>query len=561
MLRDLLGSIIKEATGERDSNLTVPEHAVFGHYTTSMALRLGKERGVSPRVLAEELRAHILKKNGDLFQKIDIAGPGFLNFFIAPAVIQKALVRAAKQGKRYGREKKKKETVIVEYASLNVAKPMHVGHLRNIAIGRALARTHEAMGYKVVHWNYLGDWGTQFGKMIVAYTKWGEKKKVQKDPITELTALYIRFHKEAKEDPALEDAARRAFRALEEGDKKTRALWRWFKELSLKAFAKNLKTLGVSFDSEIGESFFADEAGPITEELLQKGIATESEGAVIVSYPDLPPGMVRKSDGGSTYFTRDLANIRYREKKYHPAKIIYVVGNEQSLHLSQVFAAAKQMGLGAKTELTHAKYGLVLGETGKKFSTREGEATLADAVLREAIAKAEAIVKKKRPEFTKKEKETIGKEVGIGALLYGMLREARTSDIVFDWNALLDFTGESGPYLQYTRARLLSILRKTKKPTPASLKYIEGEPAYTLARAILEYPEILRGIEETLAPNMMARYLISLAASANHFYETTPILKEEDKKKKEASLALIALTADTLAQGMGILGIPTPARI
>ncbi len=401
----------------------------------------------------------------------------------------------------------------------------------------------------------------------MAYRKWGDKAAVEKDPIPTLTALYIRFHDEAKNNESLEDEARAEFRKLEQGDKENRKLWGWFKKESMREFNRVYQTLGIDFDIDIGENFFEKELERVVSELTEKGLTKESEGGLIIPLDkfNLPVALVRKSDGGSLYLTRDLANLEYRLKEYEPAKILYVVGNEQSLHLSQVFAVFDLLGLARGVELLHVKYGMVLGESGKKLSTREGNVVSGEEVLQKALGLARGIVQDKNPGLSRQEQEDVAQAVAIGALKYTNLKENRNSDIIFDWQKMLDFSGDSGPYLQYTYARLQSIKRKARRVDyywpRRQLHLLKDERELALIRAIAEYPYALLAALENTAPNLLCSYLYGLANTANSFYEACPIMKEEDSNLRVARLKLIDAVTQTLKNGLRILGIKAPERI
>jgi arginyl-tRNA synthetase len=551
--------------------LSVPDEELFGHYSTNFALRAAKGNGVPPLELAKEYAARIAAAApAGFFQKVEAAAPGFINFWLSNATIQREFVAIARD-KKYGVGKiGKGKTVIVEYSQPNIAKKMHVGHLRTTIIGAALANILEASGYKVVRWNYLGDWGTQFGKLIAAYKMWGSKAAVEKDPIEELQKLYVRFHAEMKTDPALEKRGREEFKKLEDGDRENRKLWEWFKKESLKEFMKMYCTLDVDFDVWIGEAFFEREMKATVKELMDKHIAERSEGAVVVKLDDigLPLALIQKSDGASLYLTRDIANLRYRLKKYKPAKILYVVGNEQALAFDQLFAVAKKLGWDAKgVELKHIKYGLVLGSGGKKLSTREGTAQLLEGVIDEAVTRARAVIDTKNPDLAPKEKDAIATVVALGALRYNDLKENRTTDIIFDWEKMLDFSGDSGPYLQYTYARLKSILRKSKvpsaklRPSAVDVTTLERATELALMRKLFEFPDIVARAGELYSTSTLAVYLYKLAVVANKFYETTPILKDDDIARRNARLLLIVTAANVLQKGLGLLGIKTLEKI
>ncbi|HVO28662.1 MAG TPA: arginine--tRNA ligase [Candidatus Paceibacterota bacterium] len=565
-ITSIIAECIAEAVGEPvDARLTVPEVPEFGHYATNIAMRLAAARGKKPLALAGELAAAIAKNApAGFFGKVEAAPPGFINFWLSKKTLQNELARVARDRKfgagNIGAGKK----VIVEYSSPNIAKTLNVGHLRNTIIGDALANIFEILGYRVIRWNYLGDWGTQFGKLIVAYRRWGDQAAIGEDPIEELQKLYVRFHEEAKTDPELERQAQEEFRKLEAGDAENRKLWEQFRSRSVEELKGAYAALGVpDFDVWVGESFFEGELKKIARELLERGIAERSEGALIVRLDEfnLPPALIEKSDGASLYLTRDIANLAYRLKKYKPAKILYVIGNEQTLQFEQLFAVAKKLGMDS-AELKHVKYGLVLGESGKKLSTRAGRTvSLKDAILK-ARTLARQIVGEKARDLSDAEKDEVAEAVGIGALKYNDLRENRMTDIVFDWDKMLDFTGDSAPYLQYTYARLKSVLRKAERSAARrSFAGLDSEDELALMRKIFGFPNAVARAGELYATSILAAYLYNLAVAANKFYETTPILKDESASRRASRLALAAIAARTLADGLALLGIKTPERI
>lgn len=563
-MREKIKKILELSCGKKTFEVFVPELEKFGHYSTNLALVLAKKQNRKPLELAGELSAKIQKNSpAGFFEKIEVAPPGFINFWISREALLNELGRVSKSIKNYGRSGAGKgKTVIVEYSQPNIAKKMHVGHLRTTIIGDALANILEFVGYKVVRWNYLGDWGTQFGKLIAAYKLWGDEKKVKENPIEELQCLYVKFHDEMKTSPDLEKRGQEEFKKLEEGDKENRKLWEWFKKESLKEFEKIYQKLGVKFDTYLGESFFEGEVGPLVKKLLDSGVGKKSEGAVVVQLDSfgLPPALVQKSDGASLYLTRDIAGLEYRLKKYKPAKILYVVGNEQSLHFEQLFAVAKILGLEG-AELQHVKYGLVLGESGQKLATREGRTIFLEDAVGKAIRLAREVVEKKNPSLDESEKEKIAEAVGVGALKYNDLKENRTTDIVFDWKKMLDFTGDSAPYLQYTHARLMSIKSKAGKIGKPDLGLLKSEPEFAVIRKIMEFPEEILRSGASLNTSNLAGYLYKLAVLANRFYETTPVLKEENELRRNALLLLSGATASVLRTGLGILGIKSPEKI
>ncbi len=545
--------------------LTVPEEPTFGHYSTNVAMRFAKARGKKPLDLAQELTAEILQQaRAGFFEKVEAITPGFINFWLTKEALRNEFAAVARR-KNFGKSDigggKK---VIVEYSQPNIAKALSLGHFRTTIIGDALANIFAAQGYEVVRWNYLGDWGTQFGKLVVAYKLWGDNGVVEKNPISELQKLYVHFHEEVKLNPDLEKQGQDEFRKLELGDEENRKLWQWFKDESLTDLKKIYAALGVDFDVWIGESFFEKDMKPLIAELVEKGVAERSDGALVVRLDEynLPPALIEKSDGASLYFTRDIANIRYRLAKYQPMKILYVVSNEQSHHFEQLFAVAKKLGMDS-AELIHVKYGLVLGESGKKLSTREGRTVSLEGTMQKAVALSRAVVEEKARDLSDDEKDAVAEAVGIGALKYNDLKENRMTDIVFDWDKMLDFTGESAPYVQYTYARLRSILRKAEGVNLDGPDFgrLDSEVELALMRKIFEYPDVVQKAGELYATSLLATYLYKLAAAANKFYETTPILKDEEVARRDARLVLVEVAARTISSGLNLLGIKTPEKI
>ncbi len=575
-MKDIILTLLKNALGtEASVELSVPEDLHFGHYSTNVAMRLAKARGQNPFKLAEELAADIQRAApAGFFEKVEAVAPGFINFWLSKKAIQDELGGVARLKNFGANETGNKKTVIVEYSSVNIAKTMNLGHFRTTIIGESLARLLESSGYHVVRWNYLGDWGTQFGKLIAAYKLWGNKNIVEAAPVEELQKLYVRFHEEAKVDESLEKRGQEEFQKLESGDKENRKLWEWFKKESLEEFKNLYAMLGVDFDVWIGESFFEDKMKGVAQELVEKNIAERSEGALVVKLDEfnLPPALIEKSDGASLYLTRDIANLEYRLEKYKPSKMLYIVANEQALHFEQLFAIAKILKWAGddKAELTHVKYGLVLGEGGKKLSTREGRGISMKQALEKAVTLARDIVEKKNPDLSATEKDNIARAVGLGALKYNDLKENRMTDIAFDWDKMLDFTGDSGPYLQYTYARLRSIERKggitanafkTSATKKADFSLLDSENELALARKIFEFPDVVMKSAELYSTSTLATYLYRLAGTANKFYETTPILKDENEKRRVARLALVDVAARTLHSGLALLGIEAPEQI
>ncbi len=551
-----------------------PANTEFGDYAINIAFDLAKQLGKSPQEIANELAGQINKNKPAEIERVEAVG-GYVNFFLSADFVRNQLDEIYKNRDSFGKSDiGHGQKIIVEYSQPNIAKPIHIGHLRNTVLGDALANILEFSGYKVARWNYLGDWGTQFGKVITAYKLWGNKDEVKREPIKTLLDLYVKFHQELATSTSrrieLDRRGQEEFKKLEDGDKENRKLWEWFKKESVKELEKLYKVLGVKFDTWIGESFFQKELGPLVDDLLKQGVAEiGEEGAIIINLnaQGLPPGLIRKADGASLYLTRDIANLKYRVSKYKPTKILYVVGNEQSLHFEQLFAIAGILSLD-KQELTHIKYGLVLGENKKKMSTREGEAVSIEEVIKKATNLAHDIVEKKSrrpdgssgvgtPTKTSEEKAQIARTVALGALKYEMLKEHRNSDTVFDWQKMLDFRGNSAPYLQYTYARLLNITNKAGqyKLSKSDFNNLVEKSEMTIIKHLINFPEVIANSAHTYLTNNLALYLYELANMANNFYESTPILKDDDLARRNTRLALISTAASIFKTGLGLLGI------
>ncbi|MBU1039428.1 arginine--tRNA ligase [Patescibacteria group bacterium] len=540
------------------AEVTPTKDLTNGDYTTTVALKIASHWGVPPRQTAEQLveeleSSAILNK---IVTKIQVAGSGFINFWIKEKVLAEQLSTLTKS---QSRALLKKQKIIVEYSSPNIAKPMHIGHIRSTFIGQALANIYEALGARVVRLNHLGDWGTQFGKLLAAYKMWGDKKTIQADPIAELLKLYIRFHEAMKLDPELVKQGQIEFLKLEKGDKANVRVWNWFKRESLKEFNKIYRQLGVKFDYLTGESFYEPMLQGVVKDLLKKKLAIKNADESIVVHltkEGLPPCLVQKGDGASLYATRDLAAIRYRVKTFKPNLIVYAVGNEQSLHFEQVFALAKKIGYADKTDLRHVKFGLVLGEDGQKLATREGKIIKLEEVLNKAVVLAKEVVEKKNPKLTKQAKTKIAQVVGLGAVKYNDLSQNRQTDITFNWKKMLSLEGNSGPYLQYTYVRLKSILRKAGSATKISQKTLvyTDELDKKLLRKLAQYPEAIVRAAKEQGPHLLALYLYELSAAVNSYYQQAPVLQAPAGLKK-SRLKLVKTSADIIKQGLSLLGI------
>ena len=537
------------------------EGNAFGDYASNAAFGIAKIIKIPPIQAAEKLKAIIEAEVAENIERIEIAGGGFLNFFFRKDYFADSLkILSELSPKNYADPKKEK--VIVEYSSPNVAKPMHVGHLRNTILGNALANLYEFRGHKVIRWNHIGDWGTQFGKLIVAYKKWGDKNKVEQNPIEELLNLYIRFHKELEHNPHLEKEGQEEFKKLENGDKENKNLLAWFLKESIKEFDRLYKLLGIKkFDKEIGESFYSSLIPKLIAELKENKLMEQSEGAWIVRLDafKLPPALIQKTDGSTLYMTREVASLKYRIKKFNPSKILYVVGNEQSLHFEQLFAVARLLGI--KSEIgEHVKYELILGPDGKKFSTREGNIVTAQEIINQAIEASEKIVNEKRGDLSEKERKDIAREIGINSLKYYMLKEGRMTPITFNTQTMLSLNGNSAPYLNYAYARLSNILSKAGHIGRGDAYSLE-QPELSLIKKMLAFDDVLIKSIQNSSLHPITDYLFELANQANRLYESTPILKDPIEKRKSSRLKLIKEVCRIMKLGFEITGIHTLSKI
>jgi arginyl-tRNA synthetase len=460
----------------------------------------------------------------------------------------------------------KGKTVIVDYSSPNIAKPFGIGHLRSTIIGQAIYNIYKFLGYKVIGDNHIGDWGTQFGKLIYAIKKWGKEKEINKNPIKELHSLYVKFHKEAESNPELEEEARIWFKKLEQGDKEAKRVWKKCVDWSFKEFDRTYKILGIQIDLTLGESFYQSMLKDVIKKALEKKVAIKSKGALIISFPNdiLPPLMIQKSDGATLYSTRDLATIDYRFEKFNPAKIIYEVGNDQVLYLKQLFFAAELLRYSKRENFFHVAHGMMRLSTGK-MSTRKGKTVFLEEVLDGAIKKAKYVVTEKNPELSKKEKEKIAKIIGIGAVKYNDLSQHYSRDIIFDWDKILNLKGNSGPYLQYTFARAHSILRKSRAKTQDIKKFkeqeLKEEQEIKLLKMLSKFPEVVEESADIYSPNLICNFLLELCQEFNLFYEKIPVLKAKTKDLKIARLALIEGISQVIKNGLNLLGIEVLEKI
>lgn len=528
-----------------------PTEAIHGDYSTNVAMILKK----NPQEIAQAIKS-------DILERIEVKN-GFINFFLSKNFLIEELKKILREKDKYGLSKiGEGKTVVIDYSSPNIAKPFGIGHLRSTIIGQAIYNIYKFLGWRCIGDNHLGDWGTQFGKLIVAIKKWG----IKKFSIEELEELYVKFHKEAEKNPDLEEEARNYFKKLEEGDKEARKIWKNCVEISLKEFERIYKLLGIKIDYAFGESFYQPTLKGIIEEVKKKKITIKSQGALIVQYPkdELPPAMILKSDGTTTYFTRDLATIKFRLKKWKPDLIVYEVGADQTLHFQQLFKAVELLGWTKKTKFFHIAHGLYRTKTGK-FSTRKGETIHLEEVLNEGILKAKEIIEKSETArgLSEKEKEEVAKIVGIGAVKYNDLAQHYSKDIVFDWDKVLNLKGNSGPYLQYTFVRCQSVLRKAKfKIDFRELKIFNfNKEEEEILREIYKFSEVIEESAEKFSPNLICNFIFNLAQRYNLFYNLHPILKAETKELKNFRLALTKAVALILKSSLSLLGISTPEKM
>ena len=555
--RSKLAALLAGETGiaptEIETLLEVPPQEALGDYAFPCFV-LAKQFKKGPVQVAAEL-AQRLKKPA-FVGRAEAAGP-YVNFFLNQEHLAKAVLPAvAKQKKKYGAANiGQRKTLVIDFSSPNIAKPFGIGHLRSTVIGNSLGRIFSFLGYRVIGVNHLGDWGTQFGKLIAAYKRWGSEQSLEKEPIHELLRLYVRFHKEAEQQKALEDEAREWFKKLEDGDKEALALWETFRELSVREFSRIYQLLGVEFDYLHGESHyntFLDETIALAEE---KRITELSDGALVVPLEGVPRLVLRKKDGATTYATRDIAAALHRLKEYRPARIIYVVGIEQGLRFQQLFAALTLLNAPAE-KFIHVDFGLIRFPEGR-MSTRRGNVIFLEEVLQKAIALVREAIEAKNPAL--EDKDAVARDVGVGAIIFGDLVNDRVRDITFDWKRILDFEGDSGPYVQYTHARACSILRKAAKGiTPkARIALLLQPEEVRLVKLLAQFPPAVQLAAQGFKPHHIAQHLLKLSQAFNAFYHQHPVIQEDEELLK-ARLLLVDCVRQVLANGLALLGITAP---
>lgn len=530
-----------------------PKNAKMGDYAFP-AFALAKIEHKNPALIAKDIAEKI---SDDNFTSIQAVGP-YVNFAIDHAKLVNATLNDVLTEKdHFGDQKLGEGNVPIDMSSPNIAKPMSMGHLRSTVIGNSIAKTLEKVGYTPIKINYLGDYGTQFGKLITAYRLWGNEEDVKKDPINNLFHYYVKFHEEAEKDPKLEDEGRAAFKKLENGAEEEIKLWKWFREVSLQEFNRIYKELGVTFDSYNGEAFFNDKMQPVVDELKEKGLLEESRGAQVVNLgEDENPALILKSDGSSLYMTRDLAAALYRKKKYDFVMSLYVAGGEQTGHFKQLKQVLKKMGYDWSDNIHHIPFGLIT-QGGKKLSTRKGNVVFLDQVLKDAVSLAEQQIEEKNPNLSNKEQ--VAHDVGVGAVVFHDLKNDRMDNFDFDLEEVVRFEGDTGPYVQYTNARAQSILRKANKEISMDNLSLNDDWSFAVAKALADFPAIVEKASEKFEPSIIAKYALDLSKKFNKYYANVRILDEDDQLN--ARLALVRATSIVLTEALRLLGVNAPKEM
>lgn len=534
--------------------LEVPKNSSMGDLAFP-TFSLAKVWRKAPQAIASEL---VEKITSDKFEKIQAVGP-YINFFLNKQEISQAvLADVIGKGSNYGKQEiGQGKNITIDMSSPNIAKPFSIGHLRSTVIGDSLAKIFEKLGYKAVKINHLGDWGKQFGMLIVAYKKWGDEEAVRANPIDELLQLYVRINEEVKSQPQLDEEARDWFRKLEAGDEEAISLWQWFRDESLVEFNRLYDQLDVQFDSYNGEAFYNDKMDEVVSILEDKGLLEESQGAQVVKldkYGIENPALIKKSDGATLYITRDLAAAIYRKRTYDFAKSIYVVGNEQAAHFKQLKAVLKEMGYDWSDDITHVPFGLVTKD-GKKLSTRKGNVILLEPTIAEAIKRAGDQIEAKNPDLPSK--EAVAQAVGVGAIKFYDLKTDRLNGYDFDLDAMVSFEGETGPYVQYAYARIQSILRKANfKPDAATPYALEDAESWEIIKLIQNFPATIKRAADNFEPSIIAKFAISLAQAFNKYYAHNRIL--DQSPERDSRLALSYTTALVLKEALRLLGVDAP---
>jgi len=561
-LADLLATYVDLPTEELYSTISTPPDPNMGHMAFP-CYRLAKELKKAPPLIAQEIVSKMQGALPQWLEEVRATGPYVNVFFDKSFFAAQTLKAVQKAGEKYGASTQGNgQKIIVEYSSPNIAKDFHIGHFANTMIGKALDNIYRHLGYDVTSINHLGDWGTQFGKLTTAYLKWGSKEEIEKTEIAGLVKLYVKFHEEADKDPSLNDEARAWTVKMESGDEEGLALWRWFVTLSLREFNRIYNRLNIEFDLTRGESYYTDKMAPVAHALKEKGLMKESDGAQIVDLEayGMPPCLILRSDGGTLYPTRDIAAALDRYELFKFDKCIYVTGNEQILHFAQWMKVVELMGKPWAKGLVHVSYGMYTFEEGK-MSTRRGQVIKAEEVLNEAASKTLAIIQEKNP--TLPNKETVAEQVGLGALIFNKLYNSRVKDTVFSWERILNFEGETGPYVQYAHARCCSVLGKAGLDKDADLMdkldttHLADDEAFAVIRLLYDYPDCIVEAAEKNEPFLISRQLMAIAQAYNAFYHKHIILVDEPEVR-QARLALTAAVGQVLRGGLGLINVVAP---
>lgn len=551
---------IEELTLEEITALIeVPPNKDMGDFAFP-CFKLAKVFRKAPNMIAAELSEKIEAKG--VISNVTPLG-GYINFFVnksqlAETVIKDVLTKKEKYGHSdLGKDK----TIVIDFSSPNIAKPFHIGHIRTTVIGNALYKIYDSQGYNTVRINHLGDYGTQFGKLIVAFKLWGNKEAVEANPIPELLKLYIQFHDEAERHPEMEDEARAWFTKLENGDKEAKELWQWFRDESLKEFARVYDLLDIEFDSYNGESFYSDKMDRVIDIIKDKGLLQESQGTNIVDLEEynMPPALITKNDGSTLYMTRDLAAALYRKENYDFEKCIYVVGSQQSLHFQQLFKVLELVGFEWAKDMVHVPFGMVALEEGT-MSTRKGRVVFLEDVLKQAIEKTKETMLTKNPNALNVDE--IAKQVGVGAVVFQELSNSRIKDYTFSWSRTLSFEGETGPYVQYTHARCCAVLRKAEEEVTTDINYelLNDVDSAEVLKVIASFNKTILNAMRKNEPHIITRFVLDLAQAFNKFYHDNSILVE-DAELRKARLALVCATTQALENGLKLLGMQAPERM
>lgn len=564
-LRESIAQVLHgELTGfeveDIETMIEIPPNTQMGDYAFP-CFRLAKEFRKSPNDIAKELAVKL--KPSDWVASIGSMG-GYINFFIdkrrwAEAVIRRVMTEGADFGRSDFGQKK---NTIIEFSSPNIAKPFHIGHIRTTVIGHSLFRIYDFLGFNALAFNHLGDYGTQFGKLIVAYKRWGSREVIEQDPINELLRIYVQFHQEAEKDPGMEDEARAWFKKLEDGDEEAYALWEWIREVSLSEFNRVYDLLGIKFDSLNGESFYSDKMPAVIEELEAKGVLQDSQGAKIVDLEPygMPPALIMKKDGSTLYITRDIAAAIYRKNTYDFHKNVYVVGTPQELHFRQWKKVLELMGHEWERDCIHVQFGTVSLEDGT-LSTRQGRVVFLEDVLKRAIDKTKEIIREKNPNI--ENIDEVAKQVGVGAIIFQELSNSRIKDYQFSWERTLSFEGETGPYVQYSHARCCSLIEKSDTAPRAQIDFqiiAENTDAMEIVRVLTSFDETLLRAYHKNEPHHIARFALDLAQAFNKFYHDNHILSTEEETKK-AYIALVEGVRVGLLNSLYLLGMEAPRKM